>query len=437
MRSKLFLRTFHLGNKHHLNKREMCGLHGTIRGTLFCSRVMGLLPLAGLTSPTSVKLRFTFRSPYTIFYAISLFGQVLMFIMTFYWLITNGISLANISNSIFYTSSLLSYLILMVIGRSWPTLVSKVEAIESKLPPFTRNVGAMSNITTIFILVAAIVEHLLSVFYGLKVACACDMNNVAENYFHFNMPWIFDYTPYSVWKGVLSELFNIQSTFIWSLNDLLIMVISIYLTEHFLIHNELLKKAAEQEHFSCHEFRTQYLKIVRLVKLINGQFGIYILTSFGSNLYWICTQLFYSLSRTQTGHFITCKFMDSDSVNAALNKEYLTHPLCMWMLSEKRALNGVEHSIYFTYSFSFLLLRTLLVLLLAARIHSNSIAPLYVLYAIPSARFHTEVERFIAQINNLKVAMSGLDFFYVTRTMILTLLGTIVTYELVLLQFNR
>ncbi|KAJ8733785.1 hypothetical protein PYW07_014336 [Mythimna separata] len=209
MRSKLFLKTFNVENKHHVSKREMYGLHGTIRGTLFCSRVMGLLPLTGLTNPTSVKLRFTLRSPYMIFYAISLFGQVLMFIMTVYWLITNGISLANISNSIFYTSSLISFLILMLIGRSWPTLVSKVEAIESRLPPFTRNVGTMSNVTTIFILVAAIVEHLLSVFYGLKVACACDMNNVAENYFHFNMPWIFDYTPYTVWKGVLSEVTDI------------------------------------------------------------------------------------------------------------------------------------------------------------------------------------------------------------------------------------
>ncbi|XP_063890974.1 gustatory receptor 5a for trehalose [Helicoverpa armigera] len=435
MPSKLFLKTFNMAARHRLDKREICGLHSTVRGTLFCSRVMGLLPVSGLTCPTSQRLRFTFRSPYTILYVASLFGQLLMFVMTLCWLMMNGISLANITNAVFYTSSLISSLILLHIGRCWPALVGSVETLERELPPFHRNVASISNVTTIFILTAAIVEHLLSVFYGLKVACACDSNNVAENYFRFNMPWIFDYTPFTIWKGALSELFNIQSTFVWSLNDLLIMVISIYLTEHLLIHNELLKKAAEQEHFSCLEFRTQYLKIVRLVKLINGQFGIYILTSFGSNLYWICTQLFYSLSRTQTGHFITCTFKDSPTKVPPAN-EY-ENPLCPWMLGEKGALNGVEHSIYFTYSFSFLLLRTLLVLLLAARIHSNSVAPLYVLYGIPSSRFHIEVERFIAQINNLKVAMSGLDFFYVTRTMILTLLGTIVTYELVLLQFNR
>ncbi|XP_022818462.1 gustatory receptor 5a for trehalose-like [Spodoptera litura] len=434
MASKLFLKTLNMENRR-FNKREMCGFHGTVRGTLLCSRVMGLLPLSGLTCPTSHKLRFTLRSPYTMFYAISLFGQVLMFIMTFCWVVLNGISLANMTNSIFNTSSLVSVLILMHIGRCWPALVAKVESIECKLPPFTRNVGVMSNITTIFIFTAAVVEHLLSVYYGLKVACACDINNVGETYFRFSMPWIFDYTPYAAWKGALIEIFNIQSTFVWSYNDLLIMIISIYLTEHLLVHNELLKKAVEQEHFPCQVFRSQYLKIVHLVRLINGQFGIYILTSFGSNLYWICTQLFYSLSRTQTGHFIACSFKEPEGANAVHMFE--NHPICSWMLDDRRALNGLEHSIYFTYSFSFLLVRTLMVLLLAARIHSNSIAPLYVLYGIPSSRFHVEVERFIAQINNLKVAMSGLDFFYVTRTMILTLLGTIVTYELVLLQFNR
>ncbi|XP_047040554.1 gustatory receptor for sugar taste 64e-like [Helicoverpa zea] len=246
MTSKLFLKTFNMATRHRLDKREICGLHSTVRGTLFCSRVMGLLPVSGLTCPTSRRLRFTFRSPYTVLYVASLFGQLLMFVMTFCWLMMNGISLANITNAVFYTSSLISSLILLHIGRCWPALVGSVETLERELPPFHRNVASISNITTIFILTAAIVEHLLSVFYGLKVACACDSNNVAENYFRFNMPWIFDYTPFTIWKGALSELFNIQSTFVWSLNDLLIMVTSIYLTEHLLIHNELLKKAAEQ-----------------------------------------------------------------------------------------------------------------------------------------------------------------------------------------------
>ncbi|XP_075990696.1 gustatory receptor for sugar taste 64f-like [Anticarsia gemmatalis] len=408
------------GNLHmdrlRWSRKESGGLHSIIRGTLFCSRFMGLLPLSGLTSKTSDQLRFTLWSPYTIYYAITLFGQVLMFITTCCYLAQNGISLSNVTNSFFYTSSLLSSLILMNIGRFWPLLVTSTEALESKLPPFNRNVGTTTTVTMVFILVAAAVEHILSMIYGLAVAHSCDSNNVAENYFKFNMPWIFDYTPFSIWKGVVSEIFNIQSTFIWSFNDLLIMVISIYLTEHFLVHNELLKKAVDQEYFSCTEFRTQYLKIVRLVKLVNGQFGIYILTSFGVNLYWICTQLFYTLNRTQTGHFIACKVKDPKG---------------------SQALHGVEHSIYFTYSFSFLATRTLLVLLLAARIHSNAAVPLVILYDLPRAKFDIEVERFISQITNIKIAMSGLDFFYVTRTMILTLLGTIVTYELVLLQFNK
>ncbi|XP_037300642.1 gustatory receptor for sugar taste 64f [Manduca sexta] len=366
-----------LERRLNITNKWPCSLHSTIRHTLLCSRLLGLLPLSGLMKSSSGELRFTFRSIYTIYYLVTLFGQTLMFVMTCCWLVQNGISLPNITNSVFYSSSLISSLILLNIGRFWPKLITKAEEIESTLPPFTSNVTLWCNITMVFTLAAALVEHLLSVFYGLTVAYSCNPKDMCETFFRFNMPWIFDYTPYTLWKGILSEIFNLQSTFIWSYNDLLLMVISIYLTEHFTVHNELLKIAVKEENFSCAEFRTQYLKIVRLVRLINGQFGIYILTSFGINLYWICTQLFYSLKRTQTGHFIACQY--------------------------RNAHNFMVLQMFFCKHYPYLL----------------------------------QVERFIAQINNIKVALSGLDFFYVTRKMILTLLGTIVTYELVLLQFNK
>ncbi|KAL0849840.1 hypothetical protein ABMA28_011778 [Loxostege sticticalis] len=410
--SDIQIKTIDLEKKLNVTRQDISGLHSALRLTLYFGRLLGVLPLEGLTSLRSDAIRFTLRSWYSLVYITSLFGQIIMFIMGFYWLLQNKISLTNFTNFLFYTSSMSSFLILANISRYWPTLIMKVEAIEKKLPPLTTDVSKNCTGTMVFILVAALVEHLFSMFYGITVAKVCDPNRIAETFFHYDKPWIFSYISYSLWKGLLVEIFNIQATFIWSYNDILIMVISIYLTEHFKMLNKLFEAAINQEHYACDEFRTQHLKIIRLVKLINERFGIYIVICFGSNLYWICTQLFYSLNKNQTGHFVACQ--DAD-----------------------KTLRGLEHTVYFTYSFSFLVARTLLVLLLAARVHSTSVVPLVLLYEIPSPRFDIEVERFIAQINNIKVALSGLDFFYVTKTMILTLLGTIVTYELVLLQFNK
>ncbi|XP_072936141.1 gustatory receptor for sugar taste 64f-like [Epargyreus clarus] len=410
----IFVRPSPLGGSQRAVNGKLGGLHTSLRHILLFARAMGLLPLCGLKNPLSFDLRFTLRSPYTLYYLVSVFGLVLLFILNVFWIAENGISFTNITDALFHSSSLVSLVILGNLGRSWPKLIMKVEEIECKLPPFTRDLAFLCNVTMASIMVAALVEHFLSVFYGLIVARTCDVNNVIKAYFLHSMPWIFDYTSYDLWKGIMGEVFNIQSTFLWTYSDLLIMVISIYLTEHFTVHNQLLQNAWKEQRLHCCQFRKQHLNLVRLVKLINDHIGIYILTSFGTNLYWICTQLFYSLNKTGTGHYVSCQSKHRD-----------------------QNLQGIEHTIYFTYSFSFLVVRTLLVLMLASRVHTSSNVALIMLYEVPADKTNLEIDRYIDQITRIRVALSGLDFFYVTRTMILTLVGTIVTYELVLLQFNK
>ncbi|XP_053601820.1 gustatory receptor for sugar taste 64f-like isoform X2 [Plodia interpunctella] len=383
-----FAKLGNLEDRLGVTKYDQHGLHSSTRKALLTGRILGLLPLCGLSNSDSSQLRFTLLSPYTILYVASLAGQIIMCFTSIYWLMKNKATLTNVTNSLFYSLSLISILILTNIGRTWPKLMAKVEEIEKTLPPFKRNIPFFCNITMSLMLISGLIEHILSVIYGYTVAKSCQSTNVTEMFFHFDKPWIFNYTNYTLWKGVLVEIFNMQATFTWTYNDILIMVISIYLAEHFVMHNELLKIASKQEHFSCDEFRIQYLQIVRLVKLINNQVGIYILACFGSNLYWICTQLFYSLNKNQTGHFIAC---------TPKNLE----------VPEYKSVYSIEHIVYFTYSFSFLMARTLLVLMLAARVHSTSIVPLSFLYEIPTDKFNVE------------------------------LLRTIVTYELVLLQFNK
>lgn len=48
-----------------------------------------------------------------------------------------------------------------------------------------------------------------------------------------------------------------------------------------------------------------------------------------------------------------------------------------------------------------------------------------------------EVKRFNEEVANDVIALSGMKFFYLTRKLVLSVAGTIVTYELVLVQFHQ
>lgn len=51
--------------------------------------------------------------------------------------------------------------------------------------------------------------------------------------------------------------------------------------------------------------------------------------------------------------------------------------------------------------------------------------------------FFNQTKRFSEEVTNDTVALSGMKFFYLTRGLVLSVAGTIVTYELVLLQFHE
>ncbi|XP_045450081.1 gustatory receptor for sugar taste 64f-like [Melitaea cinxia] len=100
-------------------------------------------------------------------------------------------------------------------------------------------------------------------------------------------------------------------------------------------------------------------------------------------------------------------------------------------------LIGYEYLTYLIISVTFYVIRFFTALLVAAKIHTASIEPVSSLYNVSTSSYCSEVQRFIEKINSDTVALSGLNFFYITRETVLSLIGTIVTYELVLLQFNR
>lgn len=105
-----------------------------------------------------------------------------------------------------------------------------------------------------------------------------------------------------------------------------------------------------------------------------------------------------------------------------------------------RPQDTVTEAVYFWVTLSFVIMRTILVSLSAARIHDESRKPARVLRAIPNDGYDSEVsgwispflrfadwfflirqaDRFLEHVVNTKVGITGLRFFYFTRPLILS-----------------
>lgn len=94
------------------------------------------------------------------------------------------------------------------------------------------------------------------------------------------------------------------------------------------------------------------------------------------------------------------------------------------------------NEIYFWYSLLYLIGRTVCVFLCAASIHDASRRPLEYIRHSSTAGWCSELQRFDDQISSEMIALSGMRFFYLTRKLLFGMAGTIVTYELVLLQMD-
>lgn len=66
----------------------------------------------------------------------------------------------------------------------------------------------------------------------------------------------------------------------------------------------------------------------------------------------------------------------------------------------------------------------------------NSRRPLEVFRTIPTEGWNEELQRFFHQIKTETYALSGMDFYFVTKSMLLKVIGALLTYEVVLLQFS-
>ncbi|XP_033228444.1 gustatory receptor for sugar taste 64f-like isoform X5 [Belonocnema kinseyi] len=251
-------------------------------------------------------------------------------------------------------------------------------------------------------------EHTLSILSGYVSAVECTSlsndTDIMVAYFTYHYPQILRASSFSIWQGILVQFVNILSTFCWNFIDLFLILISIACTDQFRQLNSRLYSIRGKHCFIVKampewwwaEARMDFNRLSTMTRYVDSHISDIVLLSFSTNLYFICIQLLHSFNPMR---------------------------------------NAVQTA-YFCFSFGFLLVRTAAVSLYAAGIHDESVLPAPVLYSVSSSNYSTEVDRFLTQVTTDNISFTGMKFFSITRSLVLTVAGTIVTYELVLVQFN-
>ncbi|XP_046660491.1 uncharacterized protein LOC124354227 [Homalodisca vitripennis] len=72
----------------------------------------------------------------------------------------------------------------------------------------------------------------------------------------------------------------------------------------------------------------------------------------------------------------------------------------------------------------------------ASALHQESKVPAKILFSVPAESYNTDVARFQVQACQYNTVITGCNYFSITKSFMLTVAGTIVTYEIVLLQFG-
>lgn len=198
-----------------------------------------------------------------------------------------------------------------------------------------------------------------------------------------------------IWMTILQFNAHLLANF----PDLLIILLSIGIAQLFKRINSVLNNVKHQslEPSFWSEHHHMFKKTCELLARADEAISMLVMVSLSRNLFFICADLL-DVRRSQ--------------------------------------IRSLSNLTFYWYSLIYLILRTFFVYICASEINDESKKSVEVFRAVPRASWCIEIKRFNDDVSCDIIALSGWKFFYITREIVLKVCGSIITYELVLLQFS-
>ncbi|XP_058129801.1 gustatory receptor for sugar taste 64a-like [Anopheles ziemanni] len=383
-----------------------------IRPLVILGQMFGMFPIDGIvrSEPAQLGLKwFSFRV------LLNLTVVVTALLQAFYEyqrLMVIGINAKNVSGFVFFIDACLINVLFLNLATVWRSVAIKWDEVDRTFnrPPFLMVGWSLRKrlvVVSFTLLILSVVEHCLSVYSTAHTQfieiqqCNWTVTNQFQHYALRRFAEMYLIFPYHNLSAVFFTYVSTALTIYWNYQDIFIICISIGIATRFQQINNHLKMLSDGVIIPNEDFwirvRTHYVSVCELLDDVDRAISWTMLISCATNLYYICLQILH--------------------------------------VSQKLA-NTVD-DIYYWFSLMFLLARTVTVFLSAAHIHDCAKKPLEIIMKIPNVGWCVELERFAAQLKSEKVALSGMGFFSLTRQLLFSMAGTIVTYELVMLKFDE
>lgn len=154
------------------------------------------------------------------------------------------------------------------------------------------------RIVTFAIMLASIIEHVLSIIKGYVFSQNCSkINNPLIAYYRKTMPHIFTVFNFNPFLAVIVTILNLIFAIIWNGMDLFVIVMAIGISAKFKHLNEILQKNKDKNKTIDFwlEYREHYRNLTNLCEVVDDAICSITLICFANNLFFICVQLIYSL----------------------------------------------------------------------------------------------------------------------------------------------
>ncbi|XP_030761238.1 gustatory receptor for sugar taste 64e-like [Sitophilus oryzae] len=373
--------------------------YDNIRFALILSQFFGLMPLQGISKNVQ-DVKFKWVSFRMVYASVHVGCVLAMAIACIVKLAVYGFVIDETAVTCFYISNTFAAVHFIYLAMRWQGILKEFSYVEMSMRDYAvnKNVRRTNILRATSFMFFGLIEHVFFILTNVQSSFTCEnfKKYPVEIYFGSAFPQWFKLLGYTHWTAVLVEFTNIVSTFTWNFTDLFIILISVSLREKFNQISSRIKQYKNPPTKFWKEIREDYYKVSYLTKVVDVQIASLVLISFLNNIFFLCIQLYNSIKERE----------------------------------------AIIESVYFFYSFGFIVFRVVAVSLYSATLNEAARKPLKYLYSLPTENYTTDVSRLITQINYLPNGITGHGFFLITKNFLLQAAATVVTFELMIFQFS-
>uniref|UniRef100_A0A182NIE7 Gustatory receptor n=1 Tax=Anopheles dirus TaxID=7168 RepID=A0A182NIE7_9DIPT len=390
-------------------QEQDCSTHEALTAVIFMGQLFSLMPIAGYTGPDPRDVTMRYRSVRFGYGCLTLFLMLALIVML---MVHTGhepsIGVQEASALAYYAIIVFFMVELMLFARNWSTVMGRWYVDEQpfrrepyRAPAHSLPLRRKVHLVAFGVMFFAFVEDTLNFLSAyqlneLHIRYCPHRSGFWKNFFHREHPYVLRVFPYHAALGWTIELTMRIAKFTWHYVDVFIICLSLGLQRRFVQFNERLERldGQPQPQAVWRALRLDFVRLTELVAFVDGRFSKLILFCCANDMFFITVQLFNSFDLKPT----------------------------------------TMTTIYFWYSLGFLMCRCFLMLFVVSSVSRASERPLETLRRFPSSNWNLDLRRLCDAAATSENALSGKRFFFVRRPLILAMAGTIITYELVLLD---